>query len=110
MKRRGNWYTLNLLTGSVLIALLLSGCTPSPEICPSLSYAALSDAEAYIDDPALPFRFPLDEASNGSSPSFTHYCSASSGPEDKRKYHVAEDYFQPAGTPVYAIAAGEISF
>jgi murein DD-endopeptidase MepM/ murein hydrolase activator NlpD len=75
-----------------------------------MSYADLSSAAGFVDDDGLPFRFPLDDLTSDSSPSFTLFCTSSSGPESSRKYHAAEDYFRPAGTPVYAIADGKIAF
>jgi len=78
-------------------------CSPQP-------YADLSQADEYADDDSLPFQFPLDDASTESSPYSTNFCEGSSGPESSRKYHAAEDYFRSAGTPVYAMADGEISF
>ena len=98
------------LYGFVLICLLLAGCAGSNGPCPEQPYADLSGAAAIASDDQLPFRFPLDEVENQTSPSYTHFCAASSGPVEKRKYHAAEDYFHPAGTPVYAMADGHISF
>jgi len=99
-----------LLTCSALLILLLASCAGSTISCPELLYADLSGAAAFASDDQLPFRFPLDEVENQATPSYTHFCAASSGPPDKRKYHAAEDYFHPAGTPVYAMTDGEISF
>lgn len=95
---------------SVFIILLLANCAGSSGSCPEQPYSDLSEAAAFARDKQLPFRFPLDEIVNQTSPSYTHFCAASSGPVEKRKYHAAEDYFHPAGTPVYAMADGEISF
>ena len=101
---------LPLLAWSVLIALVVTSCARSSGPCLAETYADLSGAEAYITGDGLPFRFPLDDLSSDTSASYTHYCASSSGPESARKYHAAEDYFRPAGTPVYAMADGRISF
>jgi len=99
-----------VLIGSILLILLLAGCAESPGACPPHPYADLSGAAALAEDDRLPFRFPLDDASPDASPFFTNFCSSSDGPESARKYHAAEDFFRPAGTPVYAMADGNISF
>jgi len=98
------------LTGSMIFILLLAGCANSPGTCPPQPYADLSGAAAYPGDDELPYRFPLDEVSNDTTPFFTHFSANSDGPESKRKHHAAEDFFRPAGTPVYAMADGEVSF
>lgn len=74
-----------------------AGCAQSPGPCSSVLPEDLSGAAAFAGDDRLPFRLPLDEVS-------------SDGPESARKYHAAEDFFRPAGTPVYAMADGNISF
>ena len=74
-------------------------------------YADLSDAETFAENNALPFRFPLDDADPHRTEYFTQFCTAGRNNLDAPyKYHAAEDYFQPAGTPVYAMADGKISF
>ena len=74
-------------------------------------YADLSDAETFAEDDTLPFRFPLDDADPHRTEYFTQFCTAGRNNLDSPyKYHAAEDYFQPAGTPVYAMADGDISF
>jgi len=95
---------------SLFLALLVAGCASTTGPCTSEPYADLSGAAAFAGDDGLPFRFPLDDLSSDSLASYTLFCAASSGPASSRKYHDAEDYFRPAGTPVYAMADGEISF
>jgi len=94
----------------VLLILLISGCAQSPESCTALPRADLSEAAAYAHDDQLPFRFPLDEMGSDEALRPAGFCEASSGPESSRKYHAAEDYHLPPGTPVYAMADGKISF
>ena len=99
-----------LLGWSVLVVLLVTSCARSSGACPAEPFADLSGTGASATADQLPFRFPLDDLSSGTSVSYTHYCAGSSGPESARKYHAAEDFFRPAGSPVYAIADGRISF
>jgi len=82
----------------------------TPESCPPYIPGDLSGAPAFTRDNLLPFRFPLDEFGNDEAPFFTNFCASSDGPESARKYHAAEDFLRPAGTPVYAMADGNISF
>ena len=110
MKRRAGILQSRLLTSSILLILLLTGCAQSPGPCSPHLPEDLSGAAAFARDDRLPFRFPLDEVSNDASPYFTNYCASSDGPEPAREYHAAEDFFRPAGTPVYAMADGNISF
>jgi len=109
MKRQDGMFKLRLLTGSILLILLLAGCAQSPQSCPPQPPADLSRALAYADDDRLDFRFPLDELGNDVRPYPAIFCT-SGGSGSAREYHAAEDYHLPAGTPVYAMADGNISF
>ena len=95
---------------SILLVLLVAGCSRSAGPCLAEPYADLSGADAFAADDRLFFRFPLDDLSSDTSPSFTHFCASSSGPESAREYHAAEDFLRPAGTAVYAMADGKVSF
>ena len=110
MRRHNRKSNSRLLIGSILLILLLAGCAQSPESCPELPHADLSEAAAYAGDDRLPFRFPLDEVGGDEPLLPANFCEGSSGPESSRAYHAAEDFHRPAGTPVYAMADGEISF
>jgi len=99
-----------LLAYIILFLSCFAGCAQNTGPCPTQPYADLSDADKYAGDDTLPFRFPLDDANSYRTKESAKFCTASSGPESSRKYHAAEDYFQPAGTPVYAMADGEVSF
>ena len=104
---------------TLVIAMLLPACsTQYPEACPSSSPVGLMDAAEIASDESLPFRFPLDESLADVSFYFGWFGVSNECPPDKvdcyhypvRQFHAAEDYLRPAGTPVYAIADGRISY
>jgi len=109
MQKQHLQFNVRLLIFLFFLMLLLTGCAPSLQSCPQQEQADLSQALAYAEDDQLEFRFPLDELSEDVQPFPALFCSYSCGPT-KCEYHAAEDYFLPAGTPVYAIADGDISF
>jgi murein DD-endopeptidase MepM/ murein hydrolase activator NlpD len=93
--------------------------TKYPETCPASKHIGLESADEIASDDSLPFRFPLnlspfDEKiplswfgrSNECTPDVVGGCYE----YPERKFHAAEDYKFPAGTPVFAMADGEISF
>jgi len=98
-----------------VLVLLLTGCAQATEPCPSPVSVDLSEAEAYALDDDLPFRFPLDDhtvyrpAKPFSCP-FAASGRTKRGPFVRRENHAAEDTLKPAGTAVYAMADGEVSF
>lgn len=71
----------------------------------------LSHANGYADNPNLPFRFPVDDLTQDQllGANFADYGYANPSLYFK-KYHAAEDYHQPAGSPVYAFSDGIISY
>lgn len=94
---------------SIFLFLLAAGCAQSADSCPPSSEVDLSAAESYAQDVGLPFRFPLDDLRDNfgtDAAGFADYGTNSRGPE----YHAAEDMYKPAGTPVYAMADGKISY
>lgn len=93
----------------VLILLLLCGCTPQPSFCAPQQPADLSGVLAYATDEELIYRYPLDELGNEVRPFPAVFCSSGGG-ELSHEHHAAEDYYLPAGTPIYAMADGIISF
>jgi murein DD-endopeptidase MepM/ murein hydrolase activator NlpD len=109
MKRQKPMFNPCLLTSSILLVFLLASCAQSPKSCPPQHPADLSGAIAFAADDQLAFRFPLDELGNDVRPFPANFCT-SGGTGSAREYHAAEDYHLPAGTPVYAIADGKISF
>ncbi|MBN2466236.1 M23 family metallopeptidase [candidate division WOR-3 bacterium] len=69
-----------------------------------------SDAVAAAAQHAAVFAFPLDPSPADTEPYCADFenCNVRAGRH--RKYHAARDYARPAGTPVYAIADGRVSF
>jgi murein DD-endopeptidase MepM/ murein hydrolase activator NlpD len=93
-----------------ILSLLLSGCAETAEECPRPALVDVSQADSYINDESLPFQFPLEEFSIYRYGPYTNYVSFGTGLDPDGKYHAAEDLDQPPGTPVYAMADGEIAF
>ena len=90
---------------------LFSGCAQSTGPCTVQPYADLSEAESFAQNDNLPFRFPLDDANSYRAKESATFCTPGRTKVDAPySYHAAEDYFQPAGTPVYAMADGNVSF
>jgi len=114
MKRQDGMFNPRLLASSILLIILLAGCAQPPESCPSNTPVGLSEADAFAGDDSLAFRFPLDESSVDETPYFGWFSASNDGHRpvsvSERKYHAAEDYLRPAGTPVYAMADGRASF
>ena len=104
-----------LIASCILLIFLISGCSQSATNCDEQPYSDLSEALTYAANDQLPFQFPLDELGidGEADPTPARFCRGSwekEGEEEKRRYHAAEDYHLPAGSPVYAFAEGEISF
>ncbi len=107
------------LWAGVVFTFLLTACnTKFPETCSSSTPIGLLEAEIVARDDSLPFRFPLEESPSDKTLYFGWFGVSNECPpmaEDcfnhpVREYHAAEDYRRPAGTPVYAMADGQISF
>jgi hypothetical protein len=101
------------------VPLLLAACsTQYPETCPSSIPVGLVDTGEIAGNESLPFRFPLDESTIDGTLYFGWFGVSNECPPNVidcfdypvRQYHAAEDYRRPAGTPVYAMADGRISF
>ena len=103
-------FYLRVLISSILMITVLAGYVQSTVSCPPQPFADLSGVDSFAGNEQLPFRFPLDNVSSDTSPSYTEFCSRSIWTVFKHKYHAAEDFLRPAGTPVYAMADGLISF
>lgn len=110
---------LRLLTMLGFITLLFASCnTQYPETCPSGTPVGLLDADEIANDDSLPFRFPLDESTMDYDLFFGWFGVSNECPPNMPDcynysdlaFHAAEDYKRPAGTPVYAMADGRISY
>jgi len=108
-----------LLISLVVTTLLLVSCDAQyPETCPTSTPIGRMDADEIAGDDSLPFRFPLDESTIDYDLFFGWFGVSNECPPDMtdcyenpvRLFHAAEDYKRPAGTPVYAMADGRISF
>ena len=104
-----------LIASCILLVFLISGCSQSAVNCKEQPYPDMSEALTYGENDQLDFQFPLDELGIDvdADPTPARFCRGSwekEGEEEKRRYHAAEDYHLPAGSPVYAFADGEISF
>ena len=91
------------------LVLFAAGCAQTAESCPPAAPVDLSGAEQFALDQDLPFRFPMDDFRNQfvtNAANFADYGMITRGPE----YHAAEDIHKPAGTSVYAMADGKISY
>lgn len=95
----------------MLTMILVPRFTKPSEYCSQSEYIDLSDANVYVDDPDLPFRFPVEDLTRDQllGANFADYGYANPSPYSK-KCHAAEDYHQPAGSSVYAMADGIISY
>lgn len=89
--------------------LLLAGCTQPPESCPATTPSGLDRMAAITTDPELPMRFPL-EASGTDAALYHAWFGEVSEVGEIHKYHAAEDFRRAAGTPVYAMADGQVSY
>ena len=102
----------------ILVFLSTACSTQYPEMCPSSTPVGLDNAGEIASDGSLPFRFPLDASPIDENRYFGWFGVSNECTPDivdcyefpEEKFHAAEDYKRPAGTPVYAMADGEISF
>ena len=108
LKKGGQWSWLMTL---ICISLLGFGCTQDTHTCPTPVRVSLSEADEYRKNGQLPFQFPLHDYSLYTAvyppnAKFAAHGITTRGPEN----HAAEDVIKPAGTPVYAIANGRVSY
>jgi len=99
--------TIGLL---LIIVLVLSGCSSEEVFCPSFTPIDMTEAITYPDDESLPFMFPMTGEGFDRLPFMTDFAQYSSVSGAVHKYHAAEDYAFPPGTPVYAMADGNVSY
>ena len=89
-----------------LVSALAAGCggESNPASCPTADRVDLSDIDP--NDTTLPFQYPLDIVEqHPNDAEFSEY-----RPGAGSSFHAAEDYWRPAGTPVYAMTDGAVSF
>jgi hypothetical protein len=113
MQRRP-YYIIPLAVFAAIVVLTLTlvpRFTKPSEYCSPSQYIDLSQANVYAGNSDLPFRFPVDDLTKNQllGANFADYGYADASLYSK-KYHAAEDYHQPAGSPVYAFADGIISY
>ncbi len=101
---------MGVLISFIILIMVPAGYAQSSESYRARPFADLSGADSFAGNDKFPFRFPLDNVSSDTSPSYTEFCSRSIWTESKHKYHAAEDYLRSAGTEVYAMADGVISY
>ena len=113
MSNSSLWLSLTFAT------LLLASCaTQYPESCPSGTPIGLLEADEIASDDSLPLRFPLEESAVDYNFFFGWFGVSNECPPNMPDcynysdlaFHAAEDYRRPAGTPVYAMADGRVSF
>ena len=100
---------LRVLGATVLFLLVSAANAQAADACRTPSFDDTSRIGEYAADEDLPFRFPMDELFSEPRGHQAGFCEWA-GPAGNRKFHAAEDYHQPAGTPVYAVANGDVSF
>jgi hypothetical protein len=98
------------LLPTLIVSLLLAGCTTYTNSCTPSPYGINSDFDISNTKPDLIFRFPLDDVDLDVSPPPAGFTARGGSQPEAWMYHAAEDYFMPAGTPVYAIDDGEVTF
>ena len=102
--------TMRKRTAVCFIAFALFA-VPAALACPEKPLADLSRAEEFANDATLPLRFPLNGMNQLRTNNIAMFCTAGGyGLGPSGEFHAAEDYHLPAGTSVYAMADGEISY
>lgn len=89
----------------------LAGCSETPKNCPPPVQVDPSQMATYYNNDSVPYQFPLEDlrifdAQTQYHTDFANYARIARGYE----HHAAEDFLQPAGTPVFAMADGKVSF
>jgi murein DD-endopeptidase MepM/ murein hydrolase activator NlpD len=93
-----------LVFSMVGVMLLLAACRQTPQSCPEVNRAGAGTLNDLVAASA-PIQFPVDPYIVAGQ--FTSYANSSIF---ENKYHAAEDIMQTAGSPVYAMADGNISY
>lgn len=90
--------------------MLLVSCSQAQESCPPPTTIDWQNLDDYASDESLPFQFPLADFRINQSGSKTNFLAVNDSLTYSGKRHAAEDVFHPAGTEVYAMADGSISY
>ncbi len=98
-----------ILAATVLFLMMSAANAQAADACRTPSFDDTSRIGEYAADEDVPFQFPMDELFMEPRGHQAGFCEWA-GPAGNRKFHAAEDYHQPAGTPVYAVANGDVSF
>lgn len=93
----------------LILAIMLVSCTTPAGNCPSSHLVEMDGANQFAQKEGALLRFPLDDLRENFATDAAKFADGG-GMGDGRKYHAAEDYYWPAGTPVYAMADGKISY
>jgi murein DD-endopeptidase MepM/ murein hydrolase activator NlpD len=112
MQRRKYYVSFAVVAVIIILTMILVPRFAKPsEYCSPSEYIDLSQANVYASDADMPFRFPVDDLTPDQlfGANFADYGYGDPSPYSK-KYHAAEDYHQPAGSPVYASADGVVSY
>lgn len=91
----------------LFLFLLILGCVPSAKKCPPFEQTKI---EGFSQESNFPFQFPINDEYIFTQPFLTEFAKQAYVLQGELKYHAAEDYLMPAGTPVYAMADGIISY
>ncbi|MFC1968440.1 M23 family metallopeptidase [Chloroflexota bacterium] len=112
MKLRIYYISSSIVSVIILLTLILASvCAKPSEHCSPSENISLSNANLCTDKANLPFRFPVDNLTQDQLLGAVFASYGYSSPSlNSKEYHAAEDYHQPAGSPVYAMADGVISF
>lgn len=101
----------------IFLTIVLSSCSQNGKPCMMMDKIEIAEAEKFASDPSLPFRFPLETYEKEDLKYHAWFCDWNTRDtgillwrHEEYSYHAAEDYGRPAGTPVYAIADGTVSF
>ncbi|MBN1264616.1 MAG: hypothetical protein JXA25_03935 [Anaerolineales bacterium] len=82
-----------------------------PASCPPTTPVDLSDMPTYFENESAPFQFPLtDPEIFTAQAQFSTGFAAGGRTMRGHEHHAAEDFLQPAGTPVYAMADSQVRF
>jgi hypothetical protein len=100
---------LRILSATLLVLQASAASAQPAEACRTQSFGDTSLIDVSAADESLPFRFPMDVLFTEPRGYQARFCEWA-GPADDPRFHAAEDYHQPAGTPVVAVANGDVSF